>query len=152
MTFQTLLSHTRTEACHVDAKALVKQTGESVETRKQAGADAQQALDAIQAQITAAGKNVSEYLLEDVKKMSAQAKEEQNAFAEAIQTSTEAQKKESMLALEVATLKTGLIEAQHALTAMEAELKLTQALEEGYEAELHQAHLEAKLTQVSLFL
>ena len=47
-----------------------------------------------------------------------------------------------------ATLKTRVVEAQHALTAVELELKQTQELEQEFEAEVAQSYLEAKLTQV----
>jgi hypothetical protein len=43
-----------------------------------------------------------------------------------------------------------VIEAQHALTAMELELQQTQELEQEFEAEVAQSHLEAKLTQVCI--
>lgn len=49
-----------------------------------------------------------------------------------------------------ATLKTCVIEAQHALTVVELELKQTQELEEEFEAEVAQSSLESKLTQVSI--
>ena len=43
-----------------------------------------------------------------------------------------------------------MIEAQHALTAMELELQQTQELEQEFEAEVAQSYLEAKLTQVCM--
>ena len=61
----------------------------------------------------------------------------------------------SLLRLELlfqATLKTRVIQAQHALKAVESELKQTQELEQDFETEVAQSYLEAKLTQVLCIL
>jgi len=136
------------EARHTKAKALVHTTEQDAELRKQTHEKAQQALDGIQLQISGADANSSEALLAEQKTLSASGKETQGLYAVAVINFAEAEKKESAVALEVATLKTCVIEAQHALTVVELELKQTQELEEEFEAEVAQSSLESKLTQI----
>ena len=62
---------------------------------------AQAALDSVQTQINSAGKNASDQLFEEQKKLSTRARQQQEIFTDAVKQSAEAQKKESLVAVEV---------------------------------------------------
>ena len=74
---------------------------EDVERERKATDAAQQALESVQTQVSAQGKDAPEELYAQQKEMSAGARRHQEAFAEAVKRSTEAQKTESFLAVEV---------------------------------------------------
>ena len=107
-------------------------------------------METVQGEVIEAGTNATDELFQMQKVLSATAKELQKVFSEAAKQSVEAQKKESMLTVEVATLQTRVIEAQHAISAMELELKTMQAIEAQFDAFVDSTSLEAKLAQIQI--
>lgn len=91
-------------ARHAEAEALVTPAAEEVERERKATDAAQQALESVQTQVSTQGKDAPEELYAQQKEMSARARQQQEAFAEAVKRLTEAQKTESLLAVEVVRL------------------------------------------------
>ena len=77
---------------------------EEVERERQATDAEQKAMDSVQMQVSAQGKDAPEELYAQQKEMSVRARQQQEAFAEAVKRLTETQKKESLLAVEVVRL------------------------------------------------
>ena len=130
------------------ARALVEKTAHAAEERGVDTDTAQRAVEEIQTQVFAAGAGATEELFQRQKDLSAAAKEHHRAFAEAVKHSVDAQRGESSLAVEVAAHQRRVIEAQHAISAMELELKGMQAIEAQFDAVVDSTNLEAKLAQL----
>ena len=97
------LSVQRTEARHAKATAIARNIAEDVIKLRQVSDGSQNDLDEIQKQLSNASMEESQKLIDGQTSLFEKARKDRKAFADAVQESTDAQEKMSMLAMEVVT-------------------------------------------------